>query len=430
MTRKPVIRPLLIFIASISILMILGIKNAIPLINPVKFTDYPGTSQQIYSDSLIWDGELSITNVNAIVVDEDNIKWFCTEDGIVSHDGKNWMLYNKIKDIPNQDLKGITFAMGPEGPGLWIASPAGATNIRFPIEEKAEIITMDPENSDILSKDVVGIAAGKNSIRWIGTLKGISALLSQDKWLTPDYEIHYPEDMFQDWPITSMATNPEGDTLFAGTAGAGVVRVYRDELDAISGASVYAQWGPIILPSDNILSVYIAPDGTQWFGTDQGIAKHTGNITLDNWKVYTTEDGLVDDYVQSICGDDKSNIWFGTRGGLSVYNGSSWTTYTVKDGLVSENILCLAFDYDGVLWIGSDKGITSFEKGEIVNYGFKGIDDIPRRDVIYSFKGSHLSFQIRLFQYVMQHSIIRVCFIYGLFTLYKNGIGIFKCLIL
>ena len=319
------------------------------------------------SDSCTNGTGISVMNVNSVIVDNDNVKWFSTDVGIVSFDGENWKLYNENKNLPTQDLKGVTYALNPEGSELWIASPNGATVLRLPIDDQTDAITYNPENADILSKDVVSIAAGKDSIRWIGTDKGISAL-SSDKWLTPFYNLHYPERMFQVFPITSMATNLQGDTLYVGTAGAGVARVYRDNVDGISGASVYAQWGPIDLPSDNIQSIFIAPDGTKWFGTIMGIAKHTGNNTLDNWTVYTTDDGLVHDFVQTITGDKNGKIWFGTKAGVSVFDGSSWISYTTDNGLASNNILSIATDHDGIVWIGTDTGITSYEDEKFTNY--------------------------------------------------------------
>ena len=171
-----------------------------------------------------------------------------------------------------------------------------------------------------------------------------------------------------EYPITSMATNLKGDSLYVGMEGVGVARVYRDEVDGISGASVYAQWGPIDLPSDYILSIYIAPDGTKWFGTEEGVARHTGNNTLDNWTVFTTDDGLVDNFIQAISGDKKGNIWFGTLAGISVFTGSSWISYTTDNGLASNNILSMATDKNGVIWIGTDLGISSFENEKFISY--------------------------------------------------------------
>ena len=319
---------------------------------------------QISSDS--GPGE-PVRNVNSIIVDNDNCKWFTTEAGIISFDGLSWKLYNKDENLPKQDLKSLTVLSNAEGAELWIASPDGATVTRLPVDDQAEILTFNPENAALMSQNVLALAAGLENTSWVGTDKGISAR-RDDTWLTPDYDGFYTEHMFSNYPITSMATNPRGDTLYVGTSGIGVARLYRDQLDGISGASVYAQWGPIDLPSDNIWSIYIAPDGTKWFGTEAGIARHTGDNTLDGWMVFTTDDGLVDNYVQAICGDEAGRIWFGTSAGLSVFDGSSWTSYTTENGLVSNNILSLATDRNGVVWIGTEAGISSYENGEFISY--------------------------------------------------------------
>lgn len=350
-----------------------NLLSAVVIIVVIELISMPGNLLNgqdpvvdVKSDTCSNDKGISVKNVNAVIVDNDNVKWFSTDVGIVSFDGQTWKLYGDNKNLPNQDLKGVAYAANPGGPELWIASPNGATMARLPIDDQTDVITYKPENAKILGKDVISIAAG-DSIRWIGTDKGISALMG-DKWLDPFYNLHYPERLFKIFPITSMATNLLGDTLYVGTAGAGVARVFRDNVDGISGASVYAQWGPIDLPSDNIQSMFIAPDGTKWFGTIEGIAKHTGNNTLDNWTVYTTDDGLVHDFVQAITGDKNGKIWFGTKGGISVFDGSKWISYTTDDGLASNNILSLATDHDGIVWIGTDIGIISYGDEKFTNY--------------------------------------------------------------
>lgn len=312
-------------------------------------------------------GQISVKHVNSIIVDNDNVKWFTTDVGIVSFDGTSWTMHKDNKSWPDKNLKSLAYLFGSDASELWIASPDGATVTRISSGNQVDVVTYNLENAAIPSQNVLGIAAGKDSIRWIGTDKGIAAL-KNDQWLTPDYGMYYPESMFKDYPITSMATNPKGDTLYIGTAGVGVARVYRDNLDGISGASVYAQWGPIVLPSDSIRSIYIAPDGTKWFGTEGGVARHVGNSTLDNWTAFTTDDGLVDNFVQAITGDPQGHIWFGTKAGISVFSGSSWTSYTTENGLASNNILSLAADKNGIVWIGTDVGITSYENETFINY--------------------------------------------------------------
>ena len=304
---------------------------------------------------------------SSVIVDDNNVKWFITEAGIVSFDGEKWKLHGDNAMMPKENLKSIAYGSGTSGSGLWISTPDGASVVKLPVNQDTETKTYSPDNSPILSRNVLSISAGKNPVRWFATDKGISALRNE-KWLTVYYELTYPFSMFEAFPVTSMGTSPSGDSLYAGTKGAGVIRVYRNETDAISGASVYSKWGPIILPSDTIYSVFIAPDGAQWFGTDQGVARHTGNKTLENWKIFTVEHGLADNLVQAITSDSDGRVWFGTRKGISVYNGSSITSFTMKDGLNSNNVLCIAADRDGVIWIGTDNGVNSIKNDVFLGY--------------------------------------------------------------
>jgi ligand-binding sensor domain-containing protein len=301
-----------------------------------------------------------------VVVDSNNVKWFITEAGIVSFNGQEWVLHDKNRKVPVQDLRGFALENNPGGLELWIASPAGATVVRLPVDGRSGATTYHTENTSILSKNVVRVAIGRSPLRWIGTEKGVSAFRG-NKWLSPSYDEMYPGSMFGEFRITSMATTRDGDSLFIGTEGAGVARVYQNA-DAISGASVYAQWGPINLPSDKIYSIFIDNDGTQWFGTDQGIARHAGSKTLENWTVFTTGEGLVNNFVQAIASDNKGKFWFGTKGGASVFDGTAWASFTMDNGLSSNNVLCLAVDRDGVVWFGTDNGATCFKDGEFISY--------------------------------------------------------------
>lgn len=303
----------------------------------------------------------------AALVDKDNNKWFLTESGVISFDGEKWILHNKNSKVKSHDLNGIAFEDNPHGQEIWMASPNGAIVAALPIDALSGATTYHSENTPIASNNVVRVAVGKSPLRWFGTDKGISAFKS-DKWLTPDYADQYPDFLFQEYPILSMATDNDGDTLYVGTSGAGVARVFSNDVDAITGASVYAQWGPIVMPSDKVYSIYIASNDVKWFGTDMGVARHEGNETLENWTAFTTKEGLADNFVQAITADKSGNVWFGTKGGISVFNGSVWTSYTENDGLISNNVLCIVVDKTGVVWIGTDNGVSSFNDGRFTNY--------------------------------------------------------------
>jgi ligand-binding sensor domain-containing protein len=122
------------------------------------------------------------------------------------------------------------------------------------------------------------------------------------------------------------------------------------------------------LPSDTVYCVYVTPDGTQWFGTDKGVAKHSGYNTLEGWTEYNTEAGLADNQVQAIRSDTQGNLYFGTKNGLSVFDGNRWTTFRIETGLVSNDILSIAIDKSNVIWLGTDNGVTCIKNGEFISY--------------------------------------------------------------
>ncbi len=298
---------------------------------------------------------------NSAIAGANGVIWFTTELGLASFDGKNWTLHNSNSKIPTQNLKIIN-----NRNELWIATPHGVTVSTIPINDNSNVTTYNSTNSTIISDNVLAVATGRGLV-WMGTDKGISALYNE-KWLSDDYQKQYPENLFKDYPINAMATSTDGDSLYVATSGAGVFRVYRNMVDGISGASEYAEWGPIEIPSDNVYSIFINSDGIQWFGTDKGAGRHIGYNTLENWTIFNTDNGLVDNFVQAIASDLGENLWFGTKGGVSVFKNTGWTSYTIDDGLISNNIKCIVVDRTGLVYLGTDNGVMIFNDGQFICY--------------------------------------------------------------
>ena len=302
----------------------------------------------------------------SVTVDDNNTKWFLTELGIVSFDGEKWSLIpNASQDI---ELRDIVFDSTIDDTGFWIASSAGIASLKS-LTEGEGMVLFTTENSTLLSNSGQKIAVGANGTRWFSTDEGVTAY-KDGKWFNPTYDDLYPAMLFEAFPITAIVSSPTGDTLMIASAGAGVARIVksRRDVDAIVGASEYAIWGPIILPSDNIQSAHVTKTGEKWFGTELGIAKHTGDDTLDNWTVWSTDQGLINNFVQAITSDDDGNIWFGTPTGLSMFDGTKFTNYTKENGLSGDNIQCLILDKEGVVWIGTDEGVNSFSNGTLTSY--------------------------------------------------------------
>ena len=306
----------------------------------------------------------------AAALNDNNRKFFLTEEGIISGGGRSFSEKAEIPGIAPGELKHFIYELSADGPKLWFATSKGAVSTSEPEADGFKNINRyDTSNSGLMSNDILAVAAGRDQLRWFGTDKGISAFYRNKDWLINDYQSLYPEVLFQYFPITAMAASKRGDSLYVATRGGGVARVFKNSADAISGASAYARWGPIDMPSDSVYSICIAKDGTQWIGTDNGVARHVGNNTLENWTVFNTDNGLVNNFVQAIATEPYGkNVWFGTKGGVSVFDGTGWTSFTVRDGLISNNILFIMIDKNGVVYLGTDKGLMIYNFGQLTCY--------------------------------------------------------------
>lgn len=302
--------------------------------------------------------------INAIFVNSDGTKYFATKNGLASFDGLNWAVYHSNPKINTKAIPDIGFEQTAQGPELWLATNNGINVASLPIDAVSGATTYTESNTKTLFPDGPGLAGdsvfvvkiGEKNIRWFGTNGGLSAF-SGNKWPEINLGSHYNTAFFVNNRITSF--DHSGDTLYIGTKGGGVARMVSNSVDAITAASPYEiPWSA--LPSDNVLSVFT--DGSvQWFGTDEGLAKHTGIQAKSNWELYYEEDGLINNTVQCIQKDTEGNMWFGTPSGVSRFDGSSWQSFAKQDGLVASNILCIAVDLDGSLWFGTDEGITNYD---------------------------------------------------------------------
>jgi ligand-binding sensor domain-containing protein len=298
-------------------------------------------------------------------IDKDNKMWFLTDQGLASGKLSLWVMetFNKKTETPEKDLKQFALQSSLSGEKVWFATPRGIIVADLPYETGSDLKVYNTGNSSIIGDSIIDIVTGPGNLTWIGTDKGVSGL-AENSWLTTSYDDVYIEGFFDYFPITTMASTPGGDSLFVATRGAGVGRFYRNEVDGITGASTYAQWGPCVLPSDNVFCICINGD-TQWYGTDKGLARHDGYEYGEGWTVYTTGDGLVDNFVKAIALDAAGKLWVGTRGGISVLDGSAWTSYSTSEGLVSNNILSIICDQNGFVYMGTDNGFMVYYQGSL-----------------------------------------------------------------
>ena len=149
------------------------------------------------------------------------------------------------------------------------------------------------------------------------------------------------------------------ETMWVGTSGGG--------LDRVAGGVVSVF--PAALPSRVILALAETGNAAQgyelWVGTPEGLVQiHDGKP-----RVFTTADGLADDFVRSLYADRDGSLWVGTRNGLTHVKDGRFRSYSRLDGLASDLIGAMLRGRDGTLWVGTLGGLSRMAGDGFVDAG-------------------------------------------------------------
>ncbi len=108
-------------------------------------------------------------------------------------------------------------------------------------------------------------------------------------------------------------------------------------------------------------------DNVIWIGTEDGLLRYMPKIGAYN--LYTLNDGLPDNQVNSILLDDDHNLWLGTARGLSRLDlrTMQFANFNITDGLInSEYVPNSAYKAeDGTLYFGGKQGLDFFDPKSI-----------------------------------------------------------------
>jgi ligand-binding sensor domain-containing protein/signal transduction histidine kinase len=127
-----------------------------------------------------------------------------------------------------------------------------------------------------------------------------------------------------------------------------------------------------------VQAIYQDRGGRLWLGTQGGLVRWDGQ----EWKVFTTRDGLSADAVRAMAEDREGNLWVGTSGGgLNRLRDGQFAAFTRTNGLPSDNVSSLYLDDAGILWVGTSGGLARFHDGKCA--AFSTSERLPANSVGY-----------------------------------------------
>jgi ligand-binding sensor domain-containing protein/signal transduction histidine kinase len=146
--------------------------------------------------------------------------------------------------------------------------------------------------------------------------------------------------------------------VWVGTLDEGLFEFQTNHFVPAPGAEILGQ---------QIFALFEDHNQQLWAGTQNGLARWNGQ----DWKLFTTRDGLSENVVRAIAEDADGNLWVGTENhGLNFFKDGKFISYqATENGLPGNDISCLYADKDGVLWVGTaGHGLARFQNGKWTRY--------------------------------------------------------------
>ncbi len=275
------------------------------------------------------ENSLSNNSVVSLFVDNKGIFWIGTITGLDRYDPRNNNFKHYKHEINNSNSLGYPYVnsiISDNSGNLWIGLWGGGID-KLGSSDKFTHFKHDPKNNNSLCDDNVSILyLDQRGNIWIGTNKGLDCFNP----ITKNF-IHYTHNI-------------------------------RDK-NSINQNVIYSIYE---FPNDK--------DQCLWIGTEGGGLNRL-DMKTGKFVYYTENDGLINNQVYGVLGDNNGNLWLSTNKGLSKFNPTTkrFKNYDQSFGLQSNEFNQDAFyqSKDGEMFFGGIKGFNMFYPENIKLNNFK-----------------------------------------------------------
>ena len=305
---------------------------------------------------------LSSNSVWSIHEDREGTIWIGTDHGLNKYDRDNGT-YVHYKHDPNDISslsQGIVRSIDEDRSGiLWIGTYGGGLNRFEETEGRFIHYQHDPDDPNTLSNDYIRIVyEDRSNDLWVGTNDGLNKWDRQSgKFVRYQHNFSNPHSLSND-RVRSIYEDKSGH-LWIGTYGG------LNQFDRETGQFTHYKndpKSPTSLSNDRV-SIYEDPSGFLWIGTLGG-GLNQFHRERKQFTHYTEKDGLPNNSVYGILGDDSGHLWISTNNGLSKFNPETKTfqNYDFHDGLQSNEFNGGAYckTRAGEMFFGGVNGLNSF----------------------------------------------------------------------
>jgi signal transduction histidine kinase/ligand-binding sensor domain-containing protein/DNA-binding response OmpR family regulator len=335
-----------------------------------------------YKHNLKDSKSLSSDRVWSIFEDSDGILWIGTFHGglnrlIPGQDKKSSLSFFRYLHDPN-DPKSINsvFSICEDNSGnIWIGTFNGGLHKLVKSEKKKSNpkfvdYEFDPNDTTSLSNNSIRVIFKDESGNlWIGTDFGLNKLISGTDEMFPATFVRYLNNPKDPASISNNRVwsiyQDEQETIWIGTSGGLNKLIPPDNNHSLTTFIHYTHdsGNPSSLSSNHVTSMHEDNYGNFWVGTDGG-GLNKFDRKSEVFIRFNEGDGLPDNSIKGLLGDDEGNLWISTSNGLSKFNLKTkiFKNYSIKDGIQSDYFQGGAYfkNKNGEMFFGGDNGFNSF----------------------------------------------------------------------